>query len=163
MTRYAGSVVNSQEYGKQVAANYAQRCFPMSCTAAAFDHAGFNGRPLGDDVMDVMLTLASNMPLADGVGQTEAESLQTFPDHGSPYVPLEQAKVIPFARPPAQVAVMALKKPLRVKSMTEAYHEHPTEQRTDGDTWHQQKILQCRYRACGQVLLDEVPVPIWTV
>jgi hypothetical protein len=34
-------------------------------TAAAFDLAGFNGRPLGDDVMDVMLTLAPNRPLQD--------------------------------------------------------------------------------------------------
>ena len=103
MSRYAGSVVNSQEYGKQVAARLCPTLLPYELgTPAAFDHAGFNGRPLGDDVMDVMLTLASNMPLADGVAPDRSRIIADFPYYGSPYVPLEQAKVIPVPRPPAK-------------------------------------------------------------
>jgi hypothetical protein len=35
-------------------------------TQATFEVARFNGRALGDDVMDVMLTLATNTPIQDG-------------------------------------------------------------------------------------------------
>jgi hypothetical protein len=34
-------------------------------TSAAFEVASFNGRALGDDALDVMLTLAANMPLVE--------------------------------------------------------------------------------------------------
>jgi hypothetical protein len=56
-----------EEYGKQMVSRLCPNILPYELgTAAASDVAGFNGRPLGDDVMDVMLTLASNRPLQDG-------------------------------------------------------------------------------------------------
>jgi Domain of unknown function (DUF4331) len=67
MTTYAGSAMNPEEYGKQMVSRLCPTTLPYELgTAAAFDLARFNGRPLGDDVMDVMLTLATNRPLQDG-------------------------------------------------------------------------------------------------
>jgi hypothetical protein len=40
-------------------------------TPAAFDFVGFNGRALTDDAMDVILTLATNTCLGDGVERSE--------------------------------------------------------------------------------------------
>jgi hypothetical protein len=61
VTTYAASVMNPEEYGKQMVARLCPTTLPYDLgTQAAFDLAGFNGRPLCDDVMDVMLTLASN-------------------------------------------------------------------------------------------------------
>jgi hypothetical protein len=101
LSGYAGSVINPKEYGKQVAARLCPTVLPYELgTQAAFDHAGFNGRPMGDDVMDVMLTLASNMPLADGVSPDRNRITDEFPYYGQPYGVSEQAKVIPVPRPP---------------------------------------------------------------
>lgn len=103
MSRYAGSVIDPQEYGKQVAARLCPTVLPYELgTPAAFDYAGFNGRPMGDDVMDVMLTLASNMPLADGVAPDRNRIIADFPYYGAPYASAEQAKVIPVPRPAAK-------------------------------------------------------------
>jgi len=41
-------------------------------TAASFEYTGFNGRALGDDVMDVMLSLRANSALGDGVAPDPA-------------------------------------------------------------------------------------------
>jgi len=65
-------------------------------TAAAFDLAGFNGRPLGDDVMDVMLTLASNRPLQDGAAPDRNRIRTEFPYFGEPYSKEEQKDVVPW-------------------------------------------------------------------
>ena len=52
MTTYAGSVMNPEEYGKHMVSRLCPATLPYELgTAAAFDLAGFNGRPLGDDVM----------------------------------------------------------------------------------------------------------------
>ena len=70
MTTYAGSVMNPEEYGKQMVYRLCPNTLPYELgTAAAFDLARFNGRPLGDDVQDVMLTLASNTPLQGGADE----------------------------------------------------------------------------------------------
>ena len=67
MTTYAGSAMNPEEYGKQIIGRLCPVTLPYQLgTPAAFDLARFNGRPLGDDVMDMMLTLAANKPLQDG-------------------------------------------------------------------------------------------------
>src|SRR5271156_3462310 len=59
MATYAGSVTNPEEYGKQIASRLCPITLPYELgTAAAFDLAGFNGRQLGDDVVDGMLTVA---------------------------------------------------------------------------------------------------------
>jgi hypothetical protein len=68
-------------------------------TDAAFDQAGFNGRPLGEDVMDVMLTLASNKPLADGAAPDRSRVRSEFPYFGEPFTKAEQAGVTPVPRP----------------------------------------------------------------
>jgi len=66
MTTYSGSVFNPSEYGKQIVQRLLPTTLPYELgTDGAFDHASFNGRALVDDVMDVMLTLASNKPLGD--------------------------------------------------------------------------------------------------
>jgi hypothetical protein len=53
-------------------------------TPAAFTHAGFNGRTLDDDLMDVMLTLMTNTPLGDGVRPDSGSFLDEFPYLGVP-------------------------------------------------------------------------------
>jgi hypothetical protein len=49
---------------------------------AAFDFAGFNGRALGDDVMDVIINLASNAATADGVAADQRRIRADFPYSG---------------------------------------------------------------------------------
>jgi Domain of unknown function (DUF4331) len=101
MTTYAGSVMNPGEYGKQMVARLCPTTLPYELgTPAAFDLAGFNGRPLGDDVMDVMLTLASNKPLQDGAVPDRTRIRTTFPYFGEPYSEEEQRDVTPVPRPP---------------------------------------------------------------
>jgi hypothetical protein len=46
---------------------------------AAFDFASFNGRALGDDVMDVIINLASNAATADGVATDQRRIRADFP------------------------------------------------------------------------------------
>ena len=70
-------------------------------TPASFDFASFNGRALGDDVMDVILTLASNTALGDGVVPDKARIRSEFPYFGEPYTRAEQVDVTP-ARQPSQ-------------------------------------------------------------
>jgi hypothetical protein len=66
MTTYAGSASHPGEYGKLIAARLCPDTLPYELgTPAAFQVASFNGRALGDDAMDVMLTLAANTPLVD--------------------------------------------------------------------------------------------------
>jgi hypothetical protein len=68
---------------------------------AAFDFAGFNGRALGDDVMDIVITLASNVPLADGVIPDRTRIRSDFPYFGAPFTAEEQAGITPVQmRPP---------------------------------------------------------------
>jgi hypothetical protein len=99
MTTYAGSVMNPQEYGKQMVARLCPTTLPYELgTPAAFDLAGFNGRPLGDDVMDVMLTLASNKPLQDGAVPDRKRIRTEFPYFGKPYSKEEQKGVTPVPR-----------------------------------------------------------------
>lgn len=100
MASYAASVADPKEYGKQIVARLCPITLPYELgTPAAFDQAGFNGRPLGDDVMDVMLTLASNKPLADGVAPDRSRLRTEFPYFGEPYSKAEQVGVTPVPRP----------------------------------------------------------------
>jgi hypothetical protein len=54
-------------------------------TTAAFGSAGFNGRGLADDVMGVILTLATNAELSDGVAPDRSRMRDEFPDFGEPH------------------------------------------------------------------------------
>jgi hypothetical protein len=97
MATYAGSVMNPEEYGKQMVSRLCPITLPYELgTAAAFDLAGFNGRPLGDDVMDVMLTLATNRPLQDGAAPDRNRIRTEFPYFGEPYSKEEQKDVVPW-------------------------------------------------------------------
>jgi hypothetical protein len=65
-------------------------------TAATFDLAEFNGRALGDNVVDVMLTLASNRPPQGGVAPDCNRIRTEFPYFGEPYSKEEQKDVVPW-------------------------------------------------------------------
>ena len=68
-------------------------------TSAAFAVASFNGRALGDDAMDVMLTLATNTPIVDGLAPDRGRIRKDFPYYGAPYTAEEQVGVTPMPRP----------------------------------------------------------------
>ena len=79
MTTYAGSAVDPGENGKLIAARLCPTTLPYELgTSAAFEVASFNGRALGDDALDVMLTLAANTPLVDGLAPDRGRILQEF-------------------------------------------------------------------------------------
>ena len=54
-------------------------------TVAAFDFVSLNGRALTDDVMDLILTLATNTALGDGVTPDRTRTRSIFPYFGAPY------------------------------------------------------------------------------
>jgi len=97
MAAYAGSVLNSEEYGRQIASRLCPITLPYEVgTPAAFALAGFNGRQLGDDVVHVMLTLASNRPLQSGLALPRNRIRTEFPYFGEPYSKEEQKDVAPW-------------------------------------------------------------------
>jgi Domain of unknown function (DUF4331) len=100
MTTYAGSAADPREYGKLIAARLCPDTLPYELgTSAAFERARFNGRALGDDVLDVMLTLAANTPLVDGLAPDHGRIRKDFPYYGAPYTAEEQVGVRPMPRP----------------------------------------------------------------
>ncbi len=100
MTMYAGSAADPAAYGKQIAARLCPNTLPYELgTSAAFELAAFNGRSLGDDVMDVMLSLAANKTLTDGVAPDSGRTREEFPYYGEPYTAGEQVGVTPVPRP----------------------------------------------------------------
>ncbi|MGA2421475.1 MAG: DUF4331 family protein [Candidatus Acidiferrum sp.] len=103
MTTHAMSAANPAEYARQIAARLCPVTLPYELgTPAAFNLAGFNGRPLGDDVMDVMLTLVSNTPIEDGAVPDRKRIRSEFPYVGRPYTKEEQVGVPPIHPPPKQ-------------------------------------------------------------
>jgi hypothetical protein len=58
-------------------------------TAALFTTTGFNGRGLADDVMDVILSLATNTPLTDGVAPDRSRMRDEFPYFGDAFARTE--------------------------------------------------------------------------
>jgi hypothetical protein len=100
MTTYAGSAQNPAEYGKQIAGRLCPDTLPYELgTRAAFEVASFNGRALGDDAMDVMLTLAADTPIVDGLAPDRARIRNDFPYYGVPYTAEEQVDMTPLVRP----------------------------------------------------------------
>jgi Domain of unknown function (DUF4331) len=96
----ARSAASPSEYGKQVVARLLPAVLPYELgTPAAFDFAGFNGRRLTDDTMDVILTLATNTALGDGVAPDRGRTRTDFPYFGEPYIAAEQVEVVPAAMP----------------------------------------------------------------
>jgi hypothetical protein len=100
MASYAGSAADPGEYGKLIAARLCPDTLPYELgTRAAFEVASFNGRALGDDAMDVMMTLATNTPVVDGLAPDRGRIRQDFPYYGAPYTAEEQVGVTPMPRP----------------------------------------------------------------
>jgi hypothetical protein len=91
VTRLAGSSTNPAEYAKQFIARICPTTLPYVLdTESAFVVAGFNGRGLADDVMDVMLTLTTNTVLGDGVVPDKRRMQAEFPYFGEPYASTQQ-------------------------------------------------------------------------
>ena len=100
MTTYAGSAADPVAYGQQIASLLCPVTLPYDLgTPAAFDRTRFNGRALGDDVMDVMLALASNKPLSDGVAPDRSRIRNEFPYYGAPYSRDEQVEMRQVPQP----------------------------------------------------------------
>jgi hypothetical protein len=100
MTTYAGSAADPREYGELIVARLCPDTLPYELgTSAAFEVASFNGRALGDDVLDVMLTLATNTPIVDGLAPDRGRIRKDFPYYGAPYTAEEQVGVTPMLRP----------------------------------------------------------------
>jgi hypothetical protein len=100
MTAYANSADRPDEYAKQVVERLCPTILQYRLgTRAAFRPEVFNGRTLTDDAMDVMLTLAANKPLQDGVAPDKQRTRAHFPYFGEPYTRSEQANVTPAPRP----------------------------------------------------------------
>jgi hypothetical protein len=79
MTTYAGSAADPGEYGRLIAARLCPDTLPYELgTSAAFEVASFNGRALGDDVLDVLLTLAANTAIVDGLAPDRGRIRKDF-------------------------------------------------------------------------------------
>ena len=91
VTRLAGSSTDPAEYAKEFIARICPTNLPYALDSeAAFPVAGFNGRGLADDVMDVMLTLTTNTALGDGVTPDKRRMQAEFPYFGEPYASTQQ-------------------------------------------------------------------------
>ena len=100
MTTYAGSATDPVEYGKLIAARLCPSTLPYELgTPAAFEVDRFNGRVLGDDALDVMLTLAANSPIASGLAPDRDRIRKDFPYFGAQYTAEEQIGMTPIRRP----------------------------------------------------------------
>ncbi len=104
LTGFAGSAAEPEEYARRLIEKLCPTTLPYELgTTASFDFAGINGRGLADDVMDVILTLATNTALGDGVRPDVRRIRPEFPYFGAPYSSEEQNGVMPAqARPKAQ-------------------------------------------------------------
>lgn len=86
LTRLAGSATDPAGYGKMLAQKLCPVTLPYELeTPASFTVDRLNGRSLADDVMDVILTLATNTPLSDGVTPDRSRMRDEFPYFGEPF------------------------------------------------------------------------------
>ncbi len=83
VTRYvtaSGAAGDPSAYAHRVAALFGSISLPYELgSTASFDFAGFNGRALNDNVMDVMLTLLVNAPLSTGIRPDPARFATDWP------------------------------------------------------------------------------------
>lgn len=92
----AGSAAEPRRHAERLVARFCPSVLPYELgTAASYDVLGANGRALADDVMDVILTLAADTPLGDGVLPDRTRIRSSFPYFGAPYGPAEQAGLAP--------------------------------------------------------------------
>ena len=86
VTSLTNSANDPAEYAKRLLTRICPTVLPYELdTPARFDVTGFNGRALTDDVMDVILTLATNTPLGDGVAPEPQLVRSDFPYFGTPH------------------------------------------------------------------------------
>lgn len=96
LTTLAGSAADPSDYARRLAARLCPTTMPYELdTVAAFDFVSLNGRALTDDVMDLILTLATNTALGDGVTPDRTRTRSVFPYFGAPYTSAEQETVVP--------------------------------------------------------------------
>ena len=86
VTALANSTADPPAYATQLLARLCPSVLPYELdTPASFSFAAFNGRALGDDVMDVILTLVTNTALGDGVAPDMRLIRPDFPYFGEPH------------------------------------------------------------------------------
>ena len=91
------SAADPGEYSKLIAALLCPDTLPYELgTPDAFEVASFTGRAFGDDSLDVLLTLATNTPLVDGLAPDRVRIRKDFPYYGAPYTAEEQVGVTPM-------------------------------------------------------------------
>jgi hypothetical protein len=94
VTRLTGRAKSSgegQAYGEHIASRLCPAMLRYEIgTPAVFSLTDFNGRPLGADAFDVMLTLGANVPIVDGVHPDPNKISDSFPYFGTPYSKAEQ-------------------------------------------------------------------------
>ena len=86
VTQLAGSTDDPAAYAQRVV----ERLFPTTLpyvldSAASFGFAGFNGRAMTDNVMNVMLTLETNTPIYNRAAVDRTNILDEFPYFGAPH------------------------------------------------------------------------------
>jgi hypothetical protein len=83
---------DADAYGRRIAAMLCPSLLPYELsTQAKFSTESFNGRSLTDDAYDVMLSLATNTEVHDGVAPNRARVQPEFPYYGAPFTKKEQA------------------------------------------------------------------------
>jgi hypothetical protein len=88
----ANPKTDAEAYGKRIAAMLCPSLLPYEIgTKAKFSTESFNGRSLTDDGYDVMLSLATNTEVHDGVAPNRARAQADFPYYGAPFTKHEQA------------------------------------------------------------------------
>jgi hypothetical protein len=93
----AGHVNDPASYASMVVPRLIPAMLPYDVGSdAEFNTTRFNGRPLGADAFDVMLSLAAGTAVSDGVGPDVARIRPEFPYCGLPYDDSEQAGMRPL-------------------------------------------------------------------
>jgi Domain of unknown function (DUF4331) len=89
----------SEPYAAGVAAHLIPTVLPYTLgSAAMFSTETINGRPLGADTFNVMLSLAAGRSLGDGIAPDVSRLLGVFPYYGPPYTAAEQCALMPMPR-----------------------------------------------------------------
>jgi Domain of unknown function (DUF4331) len=88
VTKYvtlAGTSTEPAAYARRVAELFGPIALPYIVgTPASFDYTGFNGRGLGDNVMDNMLSVLTNSPLGTGIRPDHGRITENFPYFSRP-------------------------------------------------------------------------------
>ncbi len=81
----AGTSPDPAAYARRVAELFGPVTLPYTVgTPASFDYTGFNGRELGDNVMDNMLSILTNSALGTGIGPDVRRISKEFPYFSRP-------------------------------------------------------------------------------